>query len=50
MCIKTYWKEKRISMRSFLLRYKGYNELSLNWSDTIAFDYYCNLIEKSKVL
>ena len=50
MLVKTYWLEKRISLRSFLLRYKGYNELSLQWSQTVALGYYCNLVGKEVVL
>lgn len=50
MLVKTYWLEKRISMRSFLLRYKGCSDLSLHWSQIVALGYYCNLIGKEVVL
>lgn len=46
MLVITYWFFKKISLRGFLARYKGINDLSLNWSDQVAFDYYSELIFK----
>lgn len=49
MCVKTYWLRRRISMRSFLMRYRNFRELSLNWSDSLAVGYYVNLIGDVKI-